>query len=143
MENRQKQIFNDLKQVNKLKERLFTIQRHSYYTNLEQRSGIEKVRNNNIEQGVYGYIKAYKATPRIVSLSLPHKPHYNDTDKSDLQGMITKEYPAIVMKNEEKSSKNLESMSKKYTQKKDEREFIEETIQSISEFEKKLSLVNK
>lgn len=138
MENRQKQIYNDLKQVNKLKERLFTIQRHAYYTNLEQRSGIEKVRNNSIEQGVYGYVKAYKATPRIVSLSLPIKRKYNDIEKSDFQGMIAKEYPSIAMKSEEKSLKILENIGKKYTLKKDEREFIEETIQSISEFEKRL-----
>jgi len=82
LENREKQLFDDLKQVNKLKERLFTIQRHSYFTKLEQRAGIEKVQNEKIEQGVYGYVKVYKVTPRLLALSMPHKLENNDFEKT-------------------------------------------------------------
>lgn len=140
LEIREKQLFDDLRQVNKLKERLFTIQRHSYYTKLEQRAGIEKVRNEKIEQGVYGYVKAYKVTPRLLALSLPHKLRNNDIERSDFNGMIYKECPEIIKK---KEKNYLENIQKKKGEKGNDREFIEETIQSISEFEKKLPGIGK
>jgi hypothetical protein len=130
-----KESLEDQKLVNKIKGRLFNIQRHSYYVKLEQRAGISKVRNRDVDQGVFGYIKSYKISPRLLSLSNPHKVSFDEFDKSDYRGLISKDYPKII---NQSTRHDFQDNPKPIPLNSE----LEETIQSISDFEKKLLIIS-
>ena len=134
IEQKFKESVQDQKQVNKIKARLLNIQRHSYYMKLEKKCGIEKIRSCEVEQGIYGYVKSYKVSPRLLALSTKAQARVEEFDRSEFKGLIAKEFPKIVqefglMRKKVRVGGGVVG----------DRCDIEESIDSISQFEKRLN----
>lgn len=139
IEQKFRESLQDQRQVNKIKARLMNIQRHSYYMKLEKRCGIEKIRDCEVEQGVYGYVKSYKVSPRLLALSTKGQAKVEEFDRSEFKGLIVKEFPDIVKDlGRGKKARWAAGVGTGATGCQEKCD-VEETINSISLFEKRLN----
>lgn len=135
LQSKQQELQQSQKEVQKLKGRLYTIERHSYLNKLESLSGINKVRKNSHEVGLFGYIKTYRPSERIQELSLPRKIKVaNILEQTDFKGLIHTEYSSIVDKIQKKRP---ELRKTEILNVKDSSDDVENTLQDIQDFEKR------
>ena len=87
------------KQSKRLKAQLANINRHNYLKELERKSGIEKIRVNNVPEGTFGYIKNFKTRERTQKLSKPKTSYKgNRFDHEDFRGLLHADYSEAVAK---------------------------------------------
>ena len=130
----------DQVQVRRLQERLSTIQKHNFCRDLEQKAGIDKVREELGSAGVFGNMKFYNVSKRIHELSLPRKIRVgNMLEKMEFRGLIHADYQDIVSRISKGVGSN---MMKKETGQILDRCEVEEAISEINSFEKKFYMKN-
>lgn len=128
----------DQKQAKRLQERLFTIKRHNFCAQLEEKAGIWKVREESMNNGVFGKVKSYQVPKRIQQLSLPRKVHQGNTmERSDFRGLLNVDFREAVGKIAKEVS--IDKIKKNKKEKFDLNE-VQEAIFEINDFEKKFHI---
>ena len=116
-------------QNKRLEARLAVVNRHNDLKLLEQRCGIEKIRDKSLPEGAFGYIKRHKASRRIEELSKPRTAAKGSRyDHQDFRGLLHADFSEAVSRISGAMTKNTSSNAKsmnKTVEKKGEMELSE------------------
>jgi hypothetical protein len=126
-------------QSKRLKSRLANVNRHNYIKLLEQRSGIEKIRDNSLPEGTFGYLKAHRTRQRTVELSKPRtNTNFGTFDHEDFRGLLHADFGGVINR-----VKTINSGKARGSKLNDNTELLKVDAQDIEEFENKINKSSK
>lgn len=131
--DKMKEWYENQRQGKRLKARLATINRHNDLKDLEQKCGIQKIREKECMEGTFGYIQMHKTRQRTELLSKPRSaPKHGDFDHEDFRGLLHADYKEAISK---VRSNTVRRASASVQERVKHEDIEKETIKDIEKFE--------